>query len=544
MGIKKCFLFFALMVCGLSTAFAQNNKNVSGVNPLAYLENTFPKLTSLYREELSKYPAHYIFAVDVSGTMNQFAPAVVSSLQPFFQALPDRDRVDVIPFGTDALPGMVSYAGIIDPSVRQALCGNIGRLYNDPSYADGFKSYTDVQKAVEAIAKVIQNNREYKVNVIVILTDFRNDVPGPKPTEHKFDANQLDHMNQSIAAATNDVYTRCVALELPVDHSKPGYCLQQLKSEVFPQDGSGLEIVPLTNPGQMIGQWFEQLKREIMVTKLRAIITDENKVNPARLIVDTDIDGNVNAEIHWSPSKLYPSMRIDSTYVGQEGFVFENNKKAYENTRDSVIGVDPELLLGKIVNESYGFHNFNDSIHLGIDLPTEYDNELASLGVKKPIPATTRGLDKWIFTFFLPFWLTALIIALIILYLIGVFKAVGRNNKYKLSGKVTVSSDGEPLDGFPTRITPCESVSIGCLGTGKLKIQDVNWNVQVVKVNGCIWKSFFSKPHFEWRGTKGFVQSGDKSSYGVLDYGSTMAVRGGKNRNEIENAVRMQIIQQ
>ena len=36
----------------------------------------------------------------------------------------------------------------------------------------------------------------------------------------------------------------------------------------------------MTNPGQMIGQWFEQLKREIMVTKLRAVIDLENRAEP------------------------------------------------------------------------------------------------------------------------------------------------------------------------------------------------------------------------------------------------------------------------
>ena len=38
----------------------------SQTNSLAYLEQTFPKLTNLYREELKKYPAHYIFGYLIS----------------------------------------------------------------------------------------------------------------------------------------------------------------------------------------------------------------------------------------------------------------------------------------------------------------------------------------------------------------------------------------------------------------------------------------------------------------------------------------------
>ena len=303
-------------------------------NSLAYLEQTFPKLTNLYREELKKYPAHYIFAIDVSGTMNQYEEMVVNSIIPFFNALPNGDRVDVIPFGADALPSLISYSGVIDNQIKTALCKNIGRLYNDPSYPEGFKGYTDIEKAVFAIAKVMQNNREYRVNVIVILTDFRNDVKGNTPSECKLSNDQLHKMNELIGAATNNTYTRSIALELPVDYTKPGYCLKELKTDVFPTDGSGLEIVPMTNPGQMISQWFEQLKREIMVTKLRAVIDLENRTEPIALKTTIDIDGNVDAEIHWTPNKLYPTMRIDSTYLSNKEFFFNNNKENYRRRGD------------------------------------------------------------------------------------------------------------------------------------------------------------------------------------------------------------------
>ena len=184
----KVIIIAILMVIPI-LGYAQQNSSAS--SPLAYLEKTFPKLTNLYREELSKYPAHYIFAIDVSGTMNQYEDMVVNSIVPFFSALPDGDRVDIIPFGTEALSPM-SYSGIIDSQIRNTLCQNIGRLYNDPSYPDGFKGYTNIQGAIEELSKVLQKNREYRVNVIVVLTDFRNDVKGDKPSEHKFTEEQLN----------------------------------------------------------------------------------------------------------------------------------------------------------------------------------------------------------------------------------------------------------------------------------------------------------------------------------------------------------------
>jgi len=77
--IKKPILTLLFVAFSITTSWAQS--------PLAYLEQTYPQLTELYREELIKYPAHYIFAVDVSGTMNQYSGFVLQALRPFFQAL-------------------------------------------------------------------------------------------------------------------------------------------------------------------------------------------------------------------------------------------------------------------------------------------------------------------------------------------------------------------------------------------------------------------------------------------------------------------------
>lgn len=527
--------FVAVLICvSASTAIAQS--------PLEYLEKTYPKLTNLYREELSKYPAHYIFAVDVSGSMNQYSEMVTSALIPFFNALPNNDRVDVIPFGTDALKNMLSYCGIISPDVRTALCQNIKNLYTDESYPQGFKGYTDVSKAVEAISDVIQNNREYKVNVIIILTDFRNDVKGDSPSEHKFKDEVLDRLNQKIGAATSDVYSRFVALELPVDRSKPGYCLNQLKESVFPTEGSGLEIVSLNNPGEMIGQWFEQLKRDIMVTKLKAVIDNANRTNPVRLITKTNIDGKVSAEIHWTPNKLYPRMRIDSTFMDGKDYVFVNNKEVFTETMDSVINIE---LLGQIKHNNYGLRHMNDSINLGIDLPTDYDNELTALGVRKPLPSTKQEAKGWLFTFFMPFWLTLALLILLILYILGVMKSMARNRKLCFKGNVTFyDAQGNQLDNMIRlpKQAPSTVLKFGQGGSPRLSLQDADWQfiIEKKKANPFL---VFTKPYFLWRGTKKYVANNNKQS-GKLEYNGSNSVRVkcGNSRNEITHGVKVMLV--
>lgn len=529
----KRFYTLLLITCLAANVFAQSS--------LEYLEANYPQLTELFRKELSKYPAHYIFAVDVSGTMDKYSGFVSTALTPFFQALPNNDRVDVLPFGTDARINMLNYCGVINPQVRTALCSNIKGLYKDPSYPQGFKGYTDIPKAVDAIAKVIQNNREYKVNVVVILTDFRNDEKGDSPSEHKIRKQDLEYMSTAISAATDGIYTRTIALELPVQKNMPGYCLDQLKDKVFTEEVGGLEIVPLTNPGAMIGQWFEQLRRDIMTTKLKAVVDNANKTNPITLKSETDIDGNVLAEIHWTPSKLYPTMQIDSTFMSGKEFYFENNKENYEKTKDSVIVVE----LGQIKHQNYGMHYLNDTINLGIKLPTPYDKELFSLGVKKPLPNTQKAEDRWIFTFFLSFWTTVTIIVLIILYIIGVIKAMIRNKQLCFKGNITFYDVNGNTLGDLVRLpkqSPSAVLLFGAGGSPRCKVDDAEWQFEIKKKNGNPFL-LFVKPCFVWRATRKSVVA-NRATSGELSYGGqeSLRVKCGSSKMETTHQVHIKLI--
>ena len=500
----------------LAAIMLLSSLNMLAQSPLAYLESTYPKLTDLYREELMKYPAHYVFAVDVSGTMKQYSNDVTNALKPFIQALPDNDRVDVIPFGTEAMPNMLSYCGVINSEVRTALNQNIGTLYTDPSYSREFRGYTDIPKAVSAIARVLQNNREYKVNVIILLTDFRNDVRGDSPSERKLRPDELERLYTEIGAATHGVYTRSVALELPVNPAAPGYCLPQLKEQVFSNEGSGLEIVPLSNPGVMIGQWFDQLKRDIMVTKLKAIIEDENRMDPIKLTTETDIDGNVKAVVDWTPNKLYPTMQIDSTYMDGDDFEFMNNKAAFTATDQPHLVLD----LGKIKNQKYGLHHMNDSINLGVTLPTPYDDELASLGIRKPLPNTKKAEDRMLWSFFMPFWLTALLLLLLLLYLIMVLNAIKCNASEIFKGTVDFYDKvGRPIGDTISVTCKKRSFLIGEGGTEGCQLDGAKWTLGVEKHTPSPLL-FFKKPYFTWKAMNGSYAKSTRKSRILSRYSS------------------------
>lgn len=511
-------------------------------SPLNYLENTFPKLTNLIRDDIDNCHAHYIFAIDVSGSMDEHESTMVPLLKNFIQALPNGDKVTIIPFGTDTKDPM-GFSGIISDEMKKTLCDNMNQLYHNPNYDQLFRDHTNIYKAVKKIAGTVKTNSEYKVNILIPFTDFLNNIPKVPP--HKFNKRKLTpeellDMQTDLKTAIQGSYVRAIAVELSdnkIDNkTQKEYCLTQMRDSVFNVTENGLEIVRPGNSKQAIEQWFEQLRREILLVKLQAIVDAANKAGKVNMKTNIDIDGNTTAEIHWVPTKLYSKIKIDSTFLHQEGFTFINDTSNYGSTRDTILVID----LGKIKHREYGFHQLNDSINLGISLPTDFDDELNKLGIQKPISGSVSSADKLIFTFFLPLWLTILLILLIIIYIILFFRAIIINSKDKMQGKITVS-DEYGAEILSKKFGPCENIYIG--KAADIRVNDAEWTIQVEKVKPSPFL-LFKRPYYRWCASKGYV--GTKiATEGNLDTKKNMLakVKCGANKRAITHNVSIRLIE-
>jgi hypothetical protein len=236
-------------------------------------------------------------------------------------------------------------------------------------------------------------------------------------------------------------------------------------------------------------------------------------------------------------------MQIDSTYMDGNDFLFENNKENFTQTRDSVLNLE----LGQIKNKGYGFHHLQDSINLGLKLPTPYDDELASLGIRKPLPNTKKAEDRWMFTFFMPFWLTATLLILLILYIIGVIKAIARNKRLCFKGNITFYDDQRNQLGDTVRLPkqdPSACLVFGKGGSPRCKVDDAEWQFVVEKKesNSLL---VFAKPFFVWRSSnKYYVESkSNRSTSGKLSYpkNTTVRLKCGFSRNDITHSVKVEL---
>ena len=499
---------------------------------LDYLKKTFPKLTNLYSSELSNCHTHYIFAVDVSGSMVKYNEIVTPALQAFAKALPSGEQVSIIPFGADAkenTPGLCTK--IQGDAQKQVLSTSLSTLYVNDGYSPEFRHNTDVRKAVEAVNKAILNNQEVQMNVVVIITDFLNDLPGIG--EKKLISEDLEKLNHDFNNVTDNTYTRVVAMQLPKAGTGVGFCLDQLQESVFCNTSitRKFDVIQAIKDQAAISHWFEQLSREIMTEKLKAVIQLDNERNlRPSLKTKMDIDGNTIAEIHWTPNKLYRQIKIEATKTDPgSDYVFNNNEKVWQVTQDTAL---VDLNLGKLVHKNYGLRKFNENLNIGLSLPTDYDEELKRLSIDKPLQATSDNQSGWLFTFLLPFWLTVAILVFLILYFILVIKAFFRNSSERFIGTVDFSdSRGRDIgDTITVKVNPSRTLLIGESGNSGCDLSGASWTIKVIKKKPSALL-FWKRPSFEWSAKDGFVRDGRNKKRGELGrYGKSNT----KSRIDIE----------
>ena len=519
--MKKIFtflLFFAMLPSSVMMMKAQSQ------NPLAYLQQQCPKLTQMYKDELAECKAHYIFAVDVSLSMARYESTVLPALEAFVKALPDGDRVTIIPFAKYALDNKMGFNVEINRSTRSSLIQMLPNLYphgadrQDRQYYD-----TDIFAVQQAIASSIQKHSGYGVNLVVFISDLLHCPLNNK--DRQFTTEEMDDMKNMMQGAKNDAENLIFALELPQSGNPKGYVLPQLQ-EIYQEWGLKIENqrVPV-NGEELIRQWFDQQKDRIMFTKLQTIIFRENRANPIEVKTEIDIDGNVTARIKWNATKLYPTITLDTVYLQGEDFRFIANEDYIGYTEAG--SIDAELELGQIKNKAWGFHTLADTLYVDVKLPVPYQNEINKLleGRPGPLANTVVYNERLIWTFIFSFTTTIILLALILLYIILVIKAAARNAQLHFKGKLKIYDHNNNL--LESRNIPEQKsnapITVGQGGNANCNISGAQWQFEIKKYSPSPFL-IFSKPYFTWKQTKGWTLAGKTAQQGKFEENGTVTL--------------------
>ena len=144
----------------------------------------------------------------------------------------------------------------------------------------------------------------------------------------------------------------------------------------------------------------------------------------------------------------------------------------------------------------------------------------------------------------MPFWLTLTLLVLLILYIIGVIKAILRNSKLCFKGNLTFFDDlGNQLDGVVRlpKQSPSAKLTVGKGGSPKCSVDNADWQfvIEKKKANPLL---VFAKPYFLWHATIKYVANGSAQS-GKLSYNGPTSVRVkcGSSRGDITHSVKIQL---
>lgn len=478
-------------------------------DPLSYLRTQCPKLTEMYQDELINCHAHYVIAVDVSLSMRKFEENVLPALKSFVQALPEGDKFTLIPFAGEPEDNRMGYDVEITNSTKSSMLQLLPSLYPQGAVPKGSPYLdTDIFKAQQSVMKSVQTNAQYEVNVIIFISDMMH-CPNNN-IDRQFTGDEVNSMSTLLKSAKNNSEVRLFTLQLPKSGQPEGYVLPKMKELYQDNWNAKLEEVEVpANSGALIEQWFNKQKDMIMFTKLQAIIFKENQANPIKAETVIDIDGNVTANIEWTAGKLYPKITIDSTYVDEgSDFRLKCNQDYVKYSAVGELNVQ-EIELGKVKHSSWGFHKMADTLHFDVKLPVEYQNEVDKLleGRPGPMANATEYKERLVWTFIFPLWLSCLIAAAILLYIILVIKTVAKNSKVAFSGKVVVTLIDEEEDVVSKKVNNLKNFSIGAGGSNGLAVPG-SWSVAVKKITPSPFK--LKNAYFECVKGAGFISVNGK----------------------------------
>lgn len=458
--MRKFLLFIICVCCTLLLGAQQQSFDA--------LKADYPQLMEKFGKELEGQRADYIFAIDVSGTMNKYQETVVPALGEFFKSLQVDDYVSIIKFGGEATNEVGSAGKINDETVKN-LISYAGHIYDKPTTEyerEKYFKYTDLDNMLHYLATDMKQIDRSKLKFVFIITDFIHDPSAARRGKEDWSGVAKRFATEQ---AGNDVFV--FALQLPGS----GRDLEKVRG-VFPKSFN-FNHVPITS-GSALSDWFTQRKNAILLDKFYALV--KHKILSADFEIDPslDIDGNLELGISWKSNPVYDKIRIDEVTTSARGFQFKQDLPKSTADEDDVIDA------GK-----FNYHNANlfkpsfqkikGEVVAKATFDVPYEAELSKLGFAAPEYQASASVSRIVFCYPLPFWLCCLIIALIILYIILVIRAFGKNRSdfYRINGKFEVTLNGGAVTGRK-RAQGLESVDFG-RGAGFLPVPDGNWQIRI-----------------------------------------------------------------
>lgn len=165
--ITKYFLLLLAFVSGQNLLFAQSDAKKT-------MMQEYPKLMEFYGNKIEAQHAHYIFAVDISSSMQPYEAVVKKNFKAFISAIPDGDQITLIRMAREDYTDFVGLFKCI--TLTRETRKSLIDVLNSPQFTflkdgnpkNGSDGYTMSKKVLEALNTV----GSAELTFIYLFTDF------------------------------------------------------------------------------------------------------------------------------------------------------------------------------------------------------------------------------------------------------------------------------------------------------------------------------------------------------------------------------------
>ncbi len=251
------------------------------------LKTEYPAVMEQYGKNLQDLKIHYIFVVDVSGTMNEYRDKVViPGVREFLETLPEDDYASIIAFGGNA--DVMCTPLKMNPENRKMLINKLYESYDFANRLNSGRTYVDV--AASKVIDVVEKDTVSDICFAVFFSDL---------CDH--------HSNWSFKERVSKLKDKpfgVVATAFPAKYES-----QRIQQQ------NGIRCMENTFPGfsyssnikDVFGEKLENFKHDIYIPELKLIVQNELAKVFEGLELNTKLHINKQVRFHADFNKNTPA---------------------------------------------------------------------------------------------------------------------------------------------------------------------------------------------------------------------------------------------
>ncbi len=473
---NKFFLlsFLIIFVLSANIVFGQGHD-------FEALKKEYPMLMKRYGSRLESRTAHYIFAIDISSSMQEYESVVRQSLVTFVKAVPDGDQITLIAMSDENNTKYVNSIKCItiNPKLRQSIVQTITspqfRFLRTGDKNDGSDGYSMTRKVLEAMNVVNSSDLTF----VYLLTDFEY-----WTHKNKFDKTQEDWSGLKSLLSDKHKGMMC-KYGIELNSSKVSHSEAIFKPEL--DNIFGPLDYQQANSAVILAQWFGHIINDIRAHKINAMLKADWKEYLDSISVSLQQNGcDLNAVINTPKNDLVSGATV--TLANGGGKYLEPAKEVLANECDDNVW---RASVGRYKTESTWYPSYlkedASDARLIVSFASPYAEEIFKLqGLcqeKTGAPDAVRFNQEYsvntpaakVWNSIAPLWVWIVIVALALLLIVSIVlkyiqKPHKRYTNFVVARKAAGRSKQYPGD---TRTFPYS------LGTdGELVIPGATWKLR------------------------------------------------------------------